>query len=77
MKRLHPDRGDDSDACDDEQTDKDSLLSSVMEEYTCGICYELMVLPTTLTCGHSFCRHCLARWFDVGSKAECPSCRQV
>ena len=51
--------------------------SDIEEEFICGVCHELLVLPTTLNCGHSFCRHCLALWFDSSKKAECPSCRKV
>lgn len=52
-------------------------LEELEEEFQCGVCFNLIVLPTTLSCGHSFCRHCLAQWFDFGKKMECPSCRQV
>ncbi|KAJ8318567.1 hypothetical protein KUTeg_003658 [Tegillarca granosa] len=44
-------------------------------DFTCGCCYELMVQATTLNCGHSFCRICLARWFLASKKAECPTCQ--
>ncbi|KAI0224035.1 Bifunctional apoptosis regulator [Lamellibrachia satsuma] len=36
-----------------------------------------MVEPTTLMCGHSFCRPCLAQWYLKSGKRECPNCRQV
>ena len=45
-------------------------------EFTCACCYELMVEPTTLTCGHNFCRGCVARWFLQAKKFQCPECRQ-
>ena len=51
--------------------------SGLEEEFTCGVCYDMLVLPTTLNCGHSFCRPCLSKWFAVDKKAECPTCRQV
>lgn len=44
--------------------------------FTCGCCYELMVEPTTLNCGHSFCRICLAKWWKSSGKTTCPGCRQ-
>lgn len=47
------------------------------EVFTCAVCFELIVMPTTLNCGHTFCRHCLAQWFEVGQKTECPTCREV
>ena len=46
-------------------------------EFVCGCCYELLIQPTTLTCGHSFCRLCLANWYGTSNKRECPECRQV
>lgn len=57
--------------------DVTSSTEMLEEEFVCGVCCDLMVIPTTLNCGHSFCRHCLARWFDVGKKTECPICRKV
>lgn len=45
--------------------------------FTCSCCYDLLVEPTTLMCGHSFCRICLARWYLESGKRECPECRQV
>ncbi|XP_071796590.1 bifunctional apoptosis regulator-like [Asterias amurensis] len=43
--------------------------------FTCGCCYETMVQPTTLNCGHSFCRLCLARWWKTQKRTTCPECR--
>ncbi|XP_071105944.1 bifunctional apoptosis regulator-like [Haliotis cracherodii] len=51
------------------RTDSDS-------DFMCSCCYELMVDPTTLVCGHNFCRVCLSRWFLTSNKKECPTCRQ-
>jgi hypothetical protein len=45
-------------------------------EFLCSVCYELMVDPTTLNCGHSFCRSCLASWVLSSNSSNCPSCRQ-
>ncbi len=58
--------------------DDDPLFLRSMSEttFTCGCCYELMIQPTTLNCGHSFCRVCLARWWKAMKKMTCPGCRQ-
>ena len=48
-----------------------------IDELECGCCCELLCNPTTLTCGHSFCRYCLAKWFVTSNKPECPLCRQT
>lgn len=51
--------------------------SSISEQdFSCHCCYEILVDPTTLTCGHNFCRHCLALWWDSLHKNECPECRE-
>ena len=47
------------------------------DDLKCSCCYELMVEPTTLNCGHSFCRHCLALWLNQGKQHICPQCRSV
>ncbi|CAM5143441.1 unnamed protein product [Eretmochelys imbricata] len=52
-----------------------SRLISV-NEFSCHCCYDILVNPTTLNCGHSFCRHCLALWWVSSKKNECPECRE-
>ncbi|XP_077172988.1 bifunctional apoptosis regulator isoform X2 [Paroedura picta] len=48
-----------------------------VSEFCCPCCYDILVRPTTLNCGHSFCRHCLALWWASSKKNECPECRQT
>ncbi|XP_052069767.1 bifunctional apoptosis regulator-like [Mytilus californianus] len=45
-------------------------------DVNCGVCYDILIFPTTLRCGHNFCRPCLAQWFSTSKKKECPVCRQ-
>lgn len=47
-----------------------------VSEFLCHCCYDILVNPTTLNCGHSFCRHCLALWCVSSKKNECPECRE-
>ncbi|XP_053413650.1 bifunctional apoptosis regulator isoform X6 [Nycticebus coucang] len=47
-----------------------------IREFSCHCCYDILVNPTTLNCGHSFCRHCLALWWVSSKKTECPECRE-
>ncbi|XP_007950000.1 bifunctional apoptosis regulator [Orycteropus afer afer] len=47
-----------------------------VSEFSCHCCYDILVNPTTLNCGHSFCRHCLALWWVSSKKTECPECRE-
>ncbi|XP_033755471.1 bifunctional apoptosis regulator-like isoform X2 [Pecten maximus] len=44
-------------------------------EAKCGCCFELLVEPTTLVCGHTFCRHCLAKWTVTSGRRLCPTCK--
>lgn len=56
-----------------------SITSSTIiseQEFSCHCCYDILVNPTTLTCGHNFCRHCLALWWESSHKNECPECRE-
>ncbi|XP_061627846.1 bifunctional apoptosis regulator-like [Phyllopteryx taeniolatus] len=46
------------------------------QEFSCHCCFDVLVNPTTLTCGHNYCRHCLALWWESSRKNECPECRQ-
>lgn len=61
----------------DSDSDRHLLERSVSasEDFLCSCCYDLMVQPTTLTCGHSFCRLCIANWYFTSKKMECPQCR--
>ena len=45
-------------------------------DFSCHCCYDILVNPTTLNCGHTFCRHCLALWWESSRKNECPECRE-
>jgi len=45
----------------------------VSETFTCSICQELIVGCHSLSCGHTFCYACVARWLK--KKKECPTCR--
>jgi len=44
------------------------------KELDCLVCYNLMMDPMTTSCGHTFCRRCLARVMDHSS--ICPFCRR-
>lgn len=59
--------------------DEDSdVESNYRKDLECNICLELLHEPTTLTCGHSFCRNCLADlWSADPNRFSCPACRQA
>eukprot|EP00980_Cylindrotheca_fusiformis_P030281 scaffold24620_cov137-Cylindrotheca_fusiformis.AAC.3 len=46
------------------------------EDYECMLCLRLLFEPTTLKCGHSFCRMCCKSLFQQ-NHAKCPTCRKV
>ena len=53
---------------------KDKWFEKVQSEFECFACYELMLIPLTLPCGHSCCKKCLKKSFKEGHK-ECWICR--
>jgi Lon protease-like protein len=50
------------------------LQEVTSQELDCLVCYNMMLEPTTTTCGHTFCRRCLARVMDHSN--ICPFCRR-
>lgn len=51
------------------------LLKEVTKsEMECQVCYGLLLDPLTTTCGHTFCRKCVARVLDHSTL--CPICRR-
>jgi len=52
----------------------ESLKEIVRAELECQVCYSLMVDPLTTTCGHTYCRKCVARVLDHSTL--CPACRR-
>uniref|UniRef100_A0A673CCY8 RING-type domain-containing protein n=1 Tax=Sphaeramia orbicularis TaxID=375764 RepID=A0A673CCY8_9TELE len=45
------------------------------EDLTCPTCMGIFKDPVLLSCGHSFCKSCLHRWWTVKRTRECPVCR--
>ncbi|KAK5957121.1 hypothetical protein OHC33_001490 [Knufia fluminis] len=52
----------------------ENLTETVRAELECHVCYCLMVDPLTTSCGHTFCRKCVARVLDHSTL--CPACRR-
>ncbi|RCK57750.1 RING finger protein PSH1 [Candida viswanathii] len=50
-----------------------NLLSRITSTVECTICSEIMAVPVTAECGHSFCYDCIYQWFS--NKVNCPTCR--
>uniref|UniRef100_F6UHI9 Probable E3 ubiquitin-protein ligase TRIML1 n=1 Tax=Monodelphis domestica TaxID=13616 RepID=F6UHI9_MONDO len=55
-----------------------TLVQSLQQETTCGICLTFFTKPVTLNCGHNFCQFCLSRSREAGvTHFSCPECREV
>ncbi|XP_067312881.1 tripartite motif containing 105 isoform X2 [Pseudorasbora parva] len=51
--------------------------TSLREDLTCAICFELFKEPVMLGCMHHFCRKCIVSyWKTVRCPVSCPQCRQ-
>ncbi|XP_053425279.1 E3 ubiquitin-protein ligase RNF135 [Nycticebus coucang] len=48
----------------------------VEDDLGCIICQGLLDWPTTLPCGHSFCRRCLKTLWGARGPCACPTCRE-
>lgn len=50
----------------------------IVSSMTCGVCFQILLDPITLTCGHSFCQICLAQMWNMSQTSVllCPMCRQ-
>lgn len=53
------------------------LLQAIcgVDTFLCSICCEVMVGPTIIECGHSFCVECAEKYADYNT--TCPICRNV
>ena len=57
--------------------------SSMVEHFNCPLCFDVLLDPVTLVCGHTYCEICLARlwkneaqnWRNQPPSILCPSCR--
>ena len=56
-----------------ESDDMGAVCARLVNEAKCSICFELMVAPHALTCGHSFCGGCITSW--MRKNPCCPVCR--
>ena len=53
----------------------ENLKEATKNEMDCQVCYSLLLDPLTTTCGHTFCRKCVARVLDHSNL--CPICRRT
>ncbi|KAF6768224.1 hypothetical protein AHF37_10891 [Paragonimus kellicotti] len=50
-----------------------SRLNAIRDDFLCALCLRLLFYPSSLPCGHTFCRDCIEQSLDY--KAECPLCK--
>lgn len=61
-----------------------SAMSSEMESQNanlnCSICLEFFRYPVTIPCGHTFCKSCISKHWDIKSQSDigpqCPICNE-
>ncbi|KAL0984057.1 hypothetical protein UPYG_G00136530 [Umbra pygmaea] len=50
------------------------------QNLSCAICLDRFIVPTTIPCGHTFCRQCIEKHWDTLSKSntgpDCPICKE-
>ncbi|XP_072513934.1 uncharacterized protein [Salminus brasiliensis] len=49
------------------------------DQSRCGVCGQIQTDPVSITCGHSFCRHCINRYWDQSAQSgdfACPLCKK-
>ena len=73
---------DSGDSSDKKNSKTPQSLDEVQEHLKCPVCTEIFYKPTTLPCGHAFCRHCLLQVANhtvlVGTEScKCPTCRNT
>ncbi|XP_041958729.1 protein NLRC5-like isoform X4 [Alosa sapidissima] len=59
------------------QSDPKKVLTQY--QFRCGVCEQLLKDPVITSCGHSFCRQCISRyWSQSGPSGDysCPQCRK-
>ena len=76
-ERLLAEKSEKEKTVEDFKKQKEGILDSMQEEFTCVICQELFVTAHTLTCSHSFCESCIKEWMKVQKKKDCPICRKT
>ena len=55
-----------------------SLLQSwkaIEEQLRCDICKQLLDVPVSLKCFHTFCSFCIRRYLELSGNDYCPCCR--
>ena len=60
------------------RNDSDSLMKywkGIEEQLRCDICKQLLDVPVSLKCFHTFCSFCIRRYLELSGNDYCPCCR--
>ncbi|XP_068129601.1 E3 ubiquitin-protein ligase TRIM7-like [Hyperolius riggenbachi] len=49
--------------------------AAIQQELKCSVCFNTYSDPTTLPCGHTFCKQCIQKTFQNSCQRCCPECR--
>lgn len=55
-------------------------VQTMIEEFVCPICVQLVEAPVITTCSHVFCKPCWEEWMSQSkslSSSKCPKCNRV
>ncbi|KAM3920865.1 E3 ubiquitin-protein ligase RNF135 [Leptodactylus fuscus] len=55
--------------------EKQLILRLQPEDLSCTVCFNFYVHPSTLPCGHTFCKCCIEKYWTDHVKAKCPLCQ--
>ncbi|XP_073686440.1 tripartite motif-containing protein 16-like [Garra rufa] len=50
------------------------------DQLTCGVCLDLLKVPVSIQCGHSYCKSCITDFWNKEDRVtvySCPQCRQT
>ncbi|XP_031135704.1 E3 ubiquitin-protein ligase TRIM21-like [Sander lucioperca] len=51
------------------------LLSE--DQFLCSICLDVFTDPVAIPCGHTFCKTCITKHWDINVQCQCPNCKEV
>uniref|UniRef100_A0A8B9JPM9 E3 ubiquitin-protein ligase TRIM39-like n=1 Tax=Astyanax mexicanus TaxID=7994 RepID=A0A8B9JPM9_ASTMX len=47
------------------------------DQFQCSICLDVFTDPVSTSCGHNFCKSCLAEHWDNSDRWKCPLCNKI
>lgn len=50
-----------------------NIIKIMEEDLTCPLCFKILYIPVSTSCGHTYCKSCIERSFH--NSKQCPICR--